>query len=70
MGEEFQDLGWHRHTGTGALRLQDRDPQFVGGRMQVGDHAAAKPGAQAVLQPVQVGRRLVSRNDDLLTLLH
>ena len=38
--------------------------------MDVGDHAATEPGAQAVIEAIQIGGRLVRRDDDLFSRLH
>ncbi len=64
--QELQHLRRHGDAGACRLGLQDRDAQLEGGGVQVGDHAAAEPRAQPVLEPGQVGGRLVGGDDDLL----
>ena len=66
LGEELHHPGRHGDAGARRLRLQDREPQFIGCRMHVGDHAAAEPRAQPVLDARQIGGRFVGRDDDLL----
>ena len=52
MGEVLKHLRRHRHAGTRGFGFQDRNAQFERRRMQVRDHAAAKPGAQPMIEPI------------------
>ena len=71
----FEVILWARNSstlcgtstpGAAALASQDAEAQLVGGGVDVGDHAAAQPRAQPVLDPVQVRGRLVGGDHDLL----
>ena len=51
------------------LGLQDAEPQLVVGRMQVDDQPPLQPRLDPLLEPVDLARRPVGGDDDLLLLL-
>ena len=51
------------------LLLQDAEPQFIIRRMQVDDEAALQPALDPILQLLDLARRAVGGDDDLLVLV-
>ncbi len=51
------------------LLLQDAEAQFVVGRVQIDDQAALQAALDPVLQILDLARRAVGRDDDLLVLI-
>ena len=65
MREELQHLGRDLAAELLGLRLQDAEAKLVGRRMDVRHQSPTEPRAHALLKALEVGGRLVGRDDDL-----
>ena len=65
-GDELEDLRRRVRALLGGLLAQDRDAGLQVGGLDVADQAPLEAGAQPVLERVQLPRRLVGADDDLL----
>ena len=70
VGQEFEHLRRDFQRDALGLGLQDRQPQFVVGRVDVGDQTPAQPRLQPVFQTFEIARRLVGRNHHLVVLVN
>ena len=74
VGEELHDAGADHDARVLlqlrlGLGLQDAEAELVVGRVQVDDEAPLQPRADALLEAVDLARRAVGGDDDLLLLL-